>query len=316
MSTIQRETVVRGPGTVKLGEVQMWDRENIKADIAIETFDVPVSAYGNVDTRRQDVTGQISFRPCGAVTAGVLGALYPYGTPAIGASLFGATDVPTEIHSLAGKKVTFHSTALTAMPALKLSTTETAFAGEAQITALVKNNTARTADNSFYSVAATAWAGTFDVADIKGGLYTGVWGSGGTAVTFKTAEGWDVEFDLETEAQYCDGVGTYDHMLTGVTVRAKCRPIGISEDDLLGHLNIQGANAALGGSMRSGKDLVISAANALTVTLKEVALMEGPMEWGTTALRVGEIGFVAHRTISSGVPGALFSVALTTPPEE
>lgn len=305
--SIQRETVIRGPGTVKLGAVQMFDREGIKADIAIETFEVPVSAYGNVDTRRKDVTGVVTFRPSGRLTAAILAALYPHGTPSIGASLFGATDVACEVHSLAGTKVTFHAAALSKMPSLKLSTTETAFGGDAEITALLKNNTARTADNSFYTVASVAWSGAFDVADIKGGAYVGTWNS----VTFKTAEGWDVEFDMETEPQYCDGDGTYDMMLTGVTARAKCKPIGLSESALLGHLKVQGATAGLGASMRSGQDLVIAAAGGLTVTLKDVAMVEGPMEWGSTNLRVGEIGFVAHRAIAGGVPTALFTVALT-----
>lgn len=307
---IQRESVIRGPGTVKLGTVQMFDREQIKADIKIETFDVGASAYGTIDTRRKDVTGAVSFRPCGRINANLLAALFPHGTPSIGASLFGAADTECIVHSLAGQKVTFHSAALTKMPGLKLSTTETAFSGDAEITALVKNNTPRTTAASFYSVAAEAWAGSFDVTDVKGGSYQGVWGTG-PGVTFQTAEGWDIEVDMQTEPQYCDGVGTYDVMLTGVTVRAKCRPIGLSESALLGYLNVQGANAVMGGSMRSGLDLVISAANALTVTLKEVALMEGPMEWGNTNLRVGEIGFMAHRSVSGGTPGALFSVAMT-----
>lgn len=307
---IDRSTVIRGPGTVTLGTVQLYDRDSIKADLNIETFDVPVSAYGNVDTRRKDVTGIISLRPCGEITANILGALYPHGTPNIGSSLFGATDVATVVHSLAGQKITFHATALTKMPSLRLSTIETAFGGEAQITALIKNNVERSADNSFYTVAAEAWDGAFDVANVKGGMYVGTWGTG-PGITFRTSDGWTLDFEMQTQAQYCDGVGTYDIMLTGVTVRARCRPLGISESTLMGYLNLQGANATLGTTMRSGLDLVIAATGGLTVTMKDAALMQGPMEWGSTNLRIGEIGFVAHRSIAAGVPGALFSVALT-----
>jgi hypothetical protein len=304
---IARNSVIRGPGSVKLGAVQMFDREGIKADIKIETFDVEASAFGKLDTRRKDVIGTIGFRPCGRLTAGILGALFPHGTPSIGASLFGAADVATEVHSLAGQKVTFHASALTKMPNLKLSTTDTAFSGDAEITALRKNNTDPVTADSFATVAATAWAGAFDVADIKGGLYVGTWG---TAV-FQTAEGWDIEFEMGTTPHYADGIGTYDMTLDDVTVRAKCRPIGLSEADLLASLNIQGATAGLGATMRSANDLVIAATGGLTVTLKAAAMVEGPMEWGRNALRVGEIGFIAHRAIAGGVPAALFSVALT-----
>lgn len=306
---IDRSTVIRGPGTVQLGSVKMCDHDSIKADLKIESFDVPVSAYGIVDTRRKDITGAISFRPCGEITAAILAALFPHGSPSIGASLFGATDTSCIVHSTAGQKATFHSAALTKMPSLKLSTTETAFSSAAEITALVKNNTARTADASFYSIASETWAGVFDVANVKGGAYQGTWGTG-PGITFQTAEGWDVEFDMQTAPQYCDGVGTFDVLLSGVTARAKCRPVGLSESTLLGYLNLQGANAVMGGSMRSGLDLVITASGGLTVTLKEAALVIGPMEWGMNSLRVGEIGFVAHRAIAAGVPGALFTVAM------
>lgn len=306
-ATITRQNVIRGPGTVTLGAVQMFDREGISADIEIPTFDVPVSAYGNVDTRRRDAIGRINFRPCGTLTANILAALFPHGDPDIGGSLLGSADVACAVHSLAGQKVTFHACALSKMPNLKLSTIETAFAGDAEITALIKNTVARTTDNSMYTVAAEAWAGTFDKDDIKGGVYQGTWNS----VTFQTAEGWDIEFDMGVEPQYADGVGTYDLMLTSVTVRAKCRPIGISESTLLGYLNVQGATAALGSTMRTGEDLVIAATGGLTVTLKDAAVIRGPMKWGNTDLRIDEIGWVAHRSIDEGTPGDLFSVALT-----
>jgi len=304
---ISRENVIRGPGTVQLGSVQMFDRDSIKADIEIDRFGVDVSAYGNVDTRFKDAKGKIAFRPCGNLTASILTTLFPHGSPSIGSSLFGATDTACLVHSTAGTKVTFHSAALTKMPNLKLSTTETAFSGQAEIMALPKNNTPRTTSNSFYTVASETWAGSFNVADIKGGIYLGTW----NGVTFQTSEGWDVEFDMGLEEQYADGVGTYDVMLKSVGVRAKCRPIGISESTLLGYLNVQGATAILGSTMRTGNDLVITSSTGLTVTLKEVALVEGPLEWGNTTLRVGEIGFVANRSIAAGVPGALFTVALT-----
>lgn len=311
MSTISRSTVIRGPGTVTLGSTQIFDRDGIKADVKIETFGVPVSAYGEVDTRRRGRTAEISFRPSGAITAGILTALYPHGTPNIGASLMGATDTACIVHSLAGQKVTFHSAALMRMPSLRLSSSETAFGGEAQVIAVNKNNVAAVTDNSLYTVASEAWAGAFDTANIKGGVYTGTWGTGGGAVTLRTMEGWTVEFDMQAEAQQCDGLGIYDYVLGGVTVRAKCVPIGISESDLLGYMNLQGTNCVIGGTMRPSKDLVIAATGGLTVTIREAALVQGPMDWGQNKLRAGEIGFIGHRTITGGVPVQLFSVALT-----
>ncbi|MFO7534715.1 MAG: hypothetical protein R6X19_03370 [Kiritimatiellia bacterium] len=310
-NTIDRSTIVRGPGSVTLGAVQMFDSEGIKAALKVDTFEVPVSAFGNVDTRRKDITAAITFRPCGALTAEILAALFPHGTPVIGASLLGVADVSCVIHSLAGTKVTFAAAALSKMPSLKLSAGAPAFSGEAEITCLLANDTDRTDADSLFVVAAEAWAGAFDVADILGGVYTGVLGTGETAVTIATQDGWQVDFEMEVEPQACDGVGTYDLLLKSVTVRAKCIPLGLTEATHLALLNAQDTGAVIGGTMRSGKDLVISCPDALTVTLKEAALVEGPMAWGNNQLRSGEIGFVAHRTVTGGVPAALFSVALT-----
>ncbi len=311
MTAITRSSIIRGPGSVKLGTVQIFDAEGIKADVKIDTFDVGVSAFGKVDTRRKDITGVVTFKPAGALTANILGTLYPHGTPVIGASLLGVTDVPCLVHSLAGTKVTFAAAALTRMPSLKLAAGEPAFSGEAEITCLIADANARTAANSLYTVAVAAWAGAFDVADILGGVYTGVVGTGETAVTIVAQNGWAVDFEMEVEAQVADGIGTYDLMLKSVGVKAKCMPLGLSETDHLALLNAQGATAIIGGTMRPGVDLVISCPGALTVTLKEAALVEGPLAWGNTVLRSGEIGFVAHRAVTAGVPAALFSVALT-----
>lgn len=308
---ITRQTVIRGPGSVTRNAVQFFDRDGIKADLMLDSFGVTTSAFGLVDTRLGDITAKISFRPEGRISTALLAALYPYGNPTIGSSLFGATDIPTDIHSMAGTKVTFHATALTKMPGLKLSLSETAFSSAAEITALVKNATEHTAANSLYTVATAAWTGAFDAADIKGGVYIGTWGTGLGAVTLTTADGWTVDFELQLEPQKADSVGTYDIMITGITARARCRPIGISEDTLLGYSNAQGSTALLGGTMRSGKDLVIAATGALTVTLKEVALITSSMEWGNTSLRAGEVEFVAHRTLSTGIPAAMFTVAMT-----
>lgn len=311
MTAIARSSIIRGPGSVSLGSVQMFDAEGIKAEVKVDTFDVNTSMFGKVDTRRRDITGVVAFKPCGALTAAILGALYPHGTPVLGASLLGAADVACLIHSLAGTKVTFAAAALTRMPSLKLAAGAPAFAGEAEITCLIANDTERTDENSLYEVETDVWSGAFDVANILGGIYTGTVGSGETAVEILAQDGWTVDFDMEVEAQMADGIGTYDLMLKSVTARAKCMPLGLSEADQLALLNAQAANAIIGGTMRPGVDLVISCPTALTVTLKEAALVEGPLAWGNNVLRSGEIGFVAHRAISGGVPAALFSVALT-----
>ena len=47
------------------------------------------------------------------------------------------------------------------------------------------------------------------------------------------------------------------------------------------------------------------------MTLNNARLVTGPLAWGSTTLRVGEIGFIAQRSFSEGVAGALYSVEIT-----
>ena len=65
-----------------------------------------------------------------------------------------------------------------------------------------------------------------------------------------------------------------------------------------------------GASLAGDDDLVISSDNGLTVTLKCASLVTGPINWGATALRAGEIGFTAN---IDPTDGSLFDVEYTDP---
>ena len=124
-----------------------------------------------------------------------------------------------------------------------------------------------------------------------------------------TADGWTVNVDLSTDPVETDSLGTIDHTLSGVTVRAKCTPLGLTESQILDALPV---SLGRGASLAGANDLVIAGAGGLTVTLKNARIVTGPLAWGNTTLRAGEIGFIAQRSFSSGVAGALYSVELTS----
>lgn len=301
-----RQSLSRGPGTVKIGTTTFYDKDNISAELLLEQFDIPVSAFGKVDTRKKDQSAKITFKPCGEVTSALLALLFPYTTPNIGASLFGVADTPAEVHSKAGTKLTFHCAAITAMPELILSATETLL-GQVEITALIKNGVDPESANSLYTIAAAEWAAqAMASSNIKTVPYSASW----NGLTFKSKAGFTVAPTIETTAEYVDGLGTIDMTLTGAAVTAKCRPIGLSEADIAEAMALQGPGNAIGTSLRTGADLTITGAGGLTVILRDTALVTGPFLWGTTELRAGEIGFIANRTETTGAYGELFSVAM------
>jgi hypothetical protein len=310
MGTPNRNSIIQGAGAVKIGSVQMYSKGDIDASLDPQSFEIIVSGYGAVDQRLADSVGKITFTPSGRCTAGILAALYPYQTPVIDSAVFPAADVATEIHAILGSKVVFHNTAVTAMPALKLSAKETVFAGNVELMCLPKLNTERSAANSIFTGPTTAAFTTdLDYTAIKTLPYAATWGTGGTVVNIDTKDGWTVEFDVSIEPFVVSDYGTLTARLRSVTARAKCQPVSHAED-LLALMQTQGSTAAIGSSMRQGKDLRIVATGGLDVSLYDAVPMTAPLKWGESQLRAGELGFTATRKFASGVPGALFSVAM------
>lgn len=296
-----RTTIIRGPGAVLFDNITLHDAAGIAAEIQTPSQDIPSSISGVLDTIKTDQVGSISLTPCGELSAGILTLLFPHQTPLIGSSIMGATDKPLVVHSRAGRKVTFSCAALAAIPELRLSPIQTAF-GEARFAAVIGKGKGPTdVDALWAEAAATYAAGEPARAGLTGHQYTGTWA--GLSIP-DTAEGWRVSFELALEPVVADSVGTVDYTLAGVTVRAACRPLGLSENDVLTALH---GHTARGASMSTANDLTITAPGGLTVKLKCAGLVTGPLAWGSAALRVGELGFVAHRDAA----GLLYSVALT-----
>lgn len=296
-----RQTILRGPGIVRYSNLDLFDTGGITATIETTTTPIQSSFNGTLETIKTDQSATISLTPLLSLSSDALNTLYPDAIrhPAIGMSLFGAEDTPAVIHARSGRKVTFASAALTGYPELTLSSVKTAF-GPLELTALVANGKLPSEAGSFYTVTEEAFPSlTPPASGLAGATYTAQFGS--LAIP-ETGDGWTVTVEPTFEAVSTDAQGTVDRTLSGVTVRAKCTPIGLSESQILSALPIEtGRGSALGSS-----DLVITGSNGLTVTLKRAALVQGPLQWGSATLRTGEIGFVANLDSASG---ELFGIA-------
>ena len=234
----------------------------------------------------------------GQLSDDLLALLYPYGTPSIGARVFPDADVPLTVHSVAGTKVTFVNAALTTMPPLTLSPVKTAF-GEAVFTALLGLGKKPSDTNSFFTTAAASYtAGGPDPTGIVGVQYAATFGS---LNILDTLDGWTVTPEIQLEPVTTDLLGTVDYTVSGVTCTATCTPLGLTESQLLGALPIAKDR---GSSLKGAADLVITGAGGLTVTLKNATMLRGPLQWGNTTLRAGDVAFTAHRAFSQGTPGA------------
>jgi len=307
---ITRQSIIDGPGSLVYGTTKLFAKETISATIELDMWRPDIQTHGLGAPRLRDATGTVAFTPAGRIDAALAALYWPAAlrTPVPGTHLFGSADVALAIHSCAGKKITFTNAAPTALPEIILSPRETAI-GEVTYTCLIGNGLARTATGSFYTAADAAWTEAFDDGGIIAVPYTAVWGTGGTAVTLFTAEGWRVTFDLQTTPRYIDGIGTIDHVLESLVVRASCRPVNLTASSLVSYLRPEGL--ALGATMRQSKDLVITGATGgLVVTLYDAVCVAGPCQWGKSELRAGEVGFEASARIASSTMGAIFAVAI------
>lgn len=305
---LARSAVLRGPGKVKINTTEILTNGDITLTPQISLAPVNFSHGGVIDQVLSDAFVQVEFTPANQITAGILAALWPYGTPTIGASLLSTSDVTAAVvgREASNNKITLAAAALSKMPSLRLSSRNpNLFGSSAQLLASVKSNVARSAADSLYTIGTEAWTGVITRADIKAGIYSGAWNS----LTFgATEDGWTVDFDANWQPVTTDEDGTIDWTLESVTVRASCTPIGQALS-LLNSMPIY--NQLIGASQYAATDLVISATGGLTVTLKQARLVAGPCRWGAATLRHGQIGFTTTRALATGEPGAVFSVAIT-----
>lgn len=301
--SINRNTILRGPGTVKFGGVTVFDANGITCEIESATQELPSSISGEIGTIKTDQTGKISFTPCGQLSADILAALFPYGAAAIGSSACGADDSPCVIHSVAGTKVTLLNACISKMPEIYLSPVKTAF-GAVEIAAALGLAKGPEDADALYKVETAAYAaGAPDPTGITGVAYAGTFG----ALSIPdTADGWTITPEVTLQPVSTDTLGTIDWTVASVGCTAKCTPLGLTEEQILAALPATRAR----GSLIGGDDLVVTGAGGLKVTLHGASIVTGPLQWGNTQLRAGEIGFTAHRSFAGGVPGPVFEVEL------
>lgn len=300
---INRNTILRGPGTVKFGGVTVFDANGITCEIESATQGLPSSISGEIGTIKTDQTGKISFTPCGQISAAILAALYPYASAAIGSSACGAADTPCVVHGMSGTRVTLVNCCVRKMPEIYLSPVKTAF-GSVELAAALGLAKGPTDDAALYTVEQAAYdAGAPDPTGITGVAYAGTFG----ALSIPdTADGWTITPEVTLNPVSTDTLGTIDWTVASVGCTAKCTPLGLTEEQILAALPATRAR----GSLIGGDDLVVTGAGGLKVTLHGASLVTGPLQWGNTQLRAGEIGFTAHRSFAGGVPGPVFEVEL------
>jgi hypothetical protein len=136
---------------------------------------------------------------------------------------------------------------------------------------------------------------------------------------FDTQEGWTISFAIKTQEIETDAAGKIDIAFDEISIMAKCIPIGPTSTQILNAMKFQGLTLPRGrgqslqndGAGGVTPDLVISGVNdagATAITIGAAQLKTSTDQFGPFKLRTGEVGFVATRKFTAGVPQALFSM--------
>jgi len=293
MPGILRQNIYRGPGRLTLGTQVIDTKDGVALTQESSTADITSDLGGILGAIRTEYALSLAATPYGRVTQTLLDVLYPawMRTPVLGSSVFGASDTPCAIQSRAGQKITLFCAAVTTPPPLVLSTVQTAF-GQMQVTAILANGKLPGEADALVKVEAVPWPGDVQQERPQTGCrYTAtLWegpSSGQDPIVFTdTMGGFTCEFNATMEPVPSDSGGTIDYTFGGVRPAVRFQPLDKSEADIIGLL---GLNRPRGSYTGTGMDMVIAGATGLTLTLRNVDIVQGPLNWGVTALRAGEI---------------------------
>ncbi len=328
MAGINRTQLVLGAGhllfggaTTGSGDSISWTPTNtlfctkIDAKLVTKWNNISPSGWGRIDRRKGDEMVTLHCTSAGGFNAAVLALLWPFGSTAMGASIFGANDTPIGINSMAGQQLILWNAAVTKMPNLFLGADKVLY-GDFEITGILRKSTERTDPMALYSLNTVAFSALTmpkpTISDFVTLPTVGTWGTG-TPEIIQAKAGWSIDFEMPITWQVSADFGTFDARFETMEVKAKCQPIGYGESRWA-DLAIQGASGAIGSSGRVQADLALvqgtAAGGGMTITLKNASFDEEAMQFVNNLDRIQELAMIARRDISTGY-GALFTIAMT-----
>ena len=313
-----RTAIIRGPAIVQFDGSNLYSKDDITCTIDEESFQILTSVYGPVDERIKERRAEITFTPVGEWETSAIDVLWtPYATMAIGAGIFGTPDKPLVIWTRAGKKITFGAAAVTKMPDIIASATKTLI-GSVTFMCIGKEDTywddGSVSDGSFMKIEAAAFPDAVEIDPllIVTSPFAAGWGIlGAPWDNIDTIDGWTITFNPSLSPFEADTPGIIDYTLASLDVSAKCKPVGVTEQDIITAMGIQGPGAHRGRSLSAianGNDLVLNG-EGVGLTVYRAAIKRAPLMFGSVANRAGEIEWVATRQLTAGALNPLFSVS-------
>ena len=306
-------------------QVSFSVKDDFEIKDSIETMIINTSAAAHADERAIEALSEATIVPAGIWKNSVIAAIYtPFATYHRGASLLTATDLPFIANAVDGEIHTLVCAALTKIPDLYLSAKKMMI-GSMSFSGYRAKGKGWNDANSLRTIASggTGVDANFTPAGIIVQPYLATWGAVAGFTTFDTQDGWTIRFNLKAEPISVDSNGRLDIAFDEISVMASCVPVGPTSTNILAAQKFQGLTLPEGRGASLSNDgsggitpaLVISGVNDAGLTSVTIGnntggaqLKTSGYKFGAHTLRVGEVGWVATRQFTAGVPQALFSM--------
>jgi len=300
MPNATRASLLKGPAYVTYDSGSFHAFGQIDVQLVTEFFDVAPSGFGTVQRRLADRRVEVRFTPA---EWNNLGVMFPYASKQIGDTLFPAADKALVITPRNGAPLTIHNAAITGLPNLRLSAVNSIL-GPIAFTGLCKDGEDPATLANFFSfgvAAANAAQTGLDLSKIANAKYK----LARNSVDFYSADGFSIDWELQTEPDRPDGDTTINYRLTGLAATLRFTPSGMTEVNYAALLD-----GLAVGAPATGYDGTISggSAPAVSVTLDNLIVETANLAYGPAANRTGEVVMRAVRTIATGALTALWTI--------
>jgi hypothetical protein len=308
--SVARSALVRGPAIVTWNGITMYSDNDIAPKIAPVWQSVKTSMYGEIDKTKTDLIIACPIRLWGAWEN--LSVLFPAAAmnPTVGASLYGASDLPLVMTGRNGDQVTIVNAQITQLANLFLGVNNSLFAADVMFTGLLADGANPEDAASYYTtgVSQTFTETTFSKVNFKRVRFTGAWGSKAGFTAIVPQKGVQVNWQWVLTPVPVDGYGTKDMTIGGMIANAR----GIPIVPTMAQLKTQSVAESAHGALLSANsaDLVwTGSGGSPVITLKNAGMVEHSLMFGVEPLRNGEVMWETTRGFTTGVPQAVGVVA-------
>ena len=302
---LDRSTIIIGPGKIAHDGATYFSDADIILNLTKEFFEVKVDAFGTVLRALTDVSIEVTATPKEWANHAKMN---PFLAMAIGTSLLGGTDKPLVITPINGQPVTLAAAGVMKPPSLICSANKAPL-GSMTWTGVIANNTAWSATGARISHGSTA-SGVALTGFVKANAGLCTWEPVFGETTLKTEDGTTIDWQVQLDPQRTDSDGVVDYSFGGIEATAKLTPVGLTAEDYVALLGLQGSGITRGASSAMA-DLVITGGGGLSrsVTLKNCTPRVGAQRFGRATKRLGELEFVASRDHTTGTLNAIATIA-------